>query len=243
MLSNEDTLALIRKAQNKDEKAKETLIEQNSPLVKSVIKRFRSSRIDYEDLYQLGCLGFLKAIKNFDESFQVKFSTYAVPMIAGEVKRFLRDDGSIKVSRSTKTLAIKINRFIEEHTKKNYTKPTLEEIGKQFDLDDTEVVFAMDANTQLISLDDKQDEDNASSRTILEGIEEEDKTEKMLDLLILKDLIKDLEPRDKQIIIMRYFRDKTQSEIALELGVSQVQISRLECKILDKMKHSFRISE
>jgi RNA polymerase sporulation-specific sigma factor len=230
MLSNEDTLALIRKAQNKDEKAKETLIEQNSPLVKSVIKRFRSSRIDYEDLYQLGCLGFLKAIKNFDESFQVKFSTYAVPMIAGEVKRFLRDDGSIKVSRSTKTLAIKINRFIEEHTKKNYTKPTLEEIGKQFDLDDTEVVFAMDANTQLISLDDKQDEDNASSRTILEGIEEEDK-------------IKDLEPRDKQIIIMRYFRDKTQSEIALELGVSQVQISRLECKILDKMKHSFRISE
>jgi RNA polymerase sporulation-specific sigma factor len=243
MLSSEVTKALIKKAQQGDEKAKETLIEENSPLVKSVIKRFRSSKIDYEDLYQLGCLGFLKAIKNFDENFEVKFSTYAVPMIAGEVKRFLRDDGSIKVSRSTKTLAIKIHRFVEEYTKEHFKKPSLEEIGKQFDLEESEIVFAMDASTQLISLDEKQDKDNTASRTILESIEEEDKTERMLDLFILKDLIKDLEPRDKQIIILRYFRDKTQSEIASQLGVSQVQVSRLECKILEKMKNSFRVNE
>ena len=242
MLSVEETLALIRRAQAGEEEAKTSLIQNNSPLVKSVIKRFRNSRLDYDDLYQLGCVGFLKAIKNFNETFGVKFSTYAVPMIAGEVKRFLRDDGSIKVSRSTKTLAIKINRFVEAYLKENYTKPSLKEIGDEFDLSESEVVFTMDSSTSLISLDDRQDDDNSNSRSVLETIEEEDKSEKLIDLLILKDLLKDLEPRDKHIIIMRYFRDKTQSEIASELGVSQVQISRLECKILDKMKTGFRLN-
>lgn len=241
MLSTEETLALIRRAKGGEEEAKTSLIQNNSPLVKSVIKRFRSSRVDYDDLYQLGCVGFLKAINNFNEDFGVKFSTYAVPMIAGEVKRFLRDDGSIKVSRSTKTLAIKINRFVEQYQKDNYTKPSLKQIGEEFDLSESEVVFAMDSSSWLISLDDRQDEDNSNSRSLMESIEEDDKSEKLLDLLILKDLLKDLEPRDKHIIIMRYFRDKTQSEIAQELGVSQVQISRLECKILDKMKIAFRV--
>ena len=243
MLSTEETLALIALAQKGEERAKETLIQNNSPLVKSVIKRFRNSRVDYEDLYQLGCLGFLKAIEHFDASFNVKFSTYAVPMIAGEVKRFLRDDGSIKVSRSTKTLAIKINRFVDEYQKENQVKPSLTEIGTKFDLSDSEVVFTMDSMTQLLSLDEKQEEDSNTSRSLLETVEEEDKSEKLLDLLILKDLIKDLSRRDKQIIVLRYFRDKTQSEIASELGVSQVQISRLECKILDKMKSAFRLNE
>ncbi|MDD4211323.1 MAG: SigB/SigF/SigG family RNA polymerase sigma factor [Clostridia bacterium] len=242
MLSVEETLGLIRRAQRGEKEAKADLIQNNSPLVKSVIKRFKSSRIDYDDLYQLGCVGFLKAIKNFNEDFGVKFSTYAVPMIAGEVKRFLRDDGSIKVSRSTKTLAIKINRFVESYQKENYIKPSLSEIGKEFDLSESEVVFTMDSSSSLLSLDERQDNDNINSRSILETVEEEDKSEKMLDLLILKDLLKDLDPRDKHIIIMRYFRDKTQSEIASELGVSQVQVSRLECKILDKMKIAFRVN-
>ena len=241
MLSTEETLALIRRAKGGEEEAKTSLIQNNSPLVKSVIKRFRSSRVDYDDLYQLGCVGFLKAINNFNEDFGVKFSTYAVPMIAGEVKRFLRDDGSIKVSRSTKTLAIKINRFVEQYQKENYTKPSLKQIGEEFDLSESEVVFAMDSSSWLISLDEKQDEANDTSRSLMESIEEDDKSEKLLDLLILKDLLKDLEPRDKHIIIMRYFRDKTQSEIAQELGVSQVQISRQECKILNNIKIAFRV--
>jgi len=241
MLSTEETLALIRRAKEGEEEAKTSLIQNNSPLVKSVIKRFKNSRIDYDDLYQLGCVGFLKAINNFNEDYKVKFSTYAVPMIAGEVKRFLRDDGSIKVSRSTKTLAIKINRYIEQYQKEHYTKPSLKQIGEEFDLSESEVVFAMDSSSWLVSLDEKQDEDSASSRSVMESVEEDNKSEKLLDLLILKDLLKDLEPRDKHIIIMRYFRDKTQSKIAEELGVSQVQISRLECKILDKMKIAFRV--
>jgi len=243
MLSSEETRALIVRAKQGDEKAKETLINENSPLVKSIIKRFRSSKLEYEDLYQLGCLGFLKAINNFDESFEVKFSTYAVPMIAGEIKRFLRDDGSVKVSRSIKSLACKIHRFVENYEKEHSNSPSLTTISKEFDISESEVVFTMDARLQPLSLDERQDEESSSSKSLIESVEEEDKTEKILDYLILKDLIKDLPPRDKQIIILRYYKDKTQSEIANELGVSQVQVSRLECKILEKMKHYFRFNE
>jgi len=243
MLSSEETRALIVRAKQGDEKAKETLIEENSPLVKSIIKRFRSSKLEYEDLYQIGCLGFLKAINHFDESFEVKFSTYAVPMIAGEIKRFLRDDGSVKVSRSTKTLACKIYHFVENYEKEHNNSPDLTTIAKEFDISESEVVFTMDARLQPLSLDERQDDENSSSKSLIESIEEEDKTEKILDYLILKELIKDLPPRDKQIIILRYYKDKTQSEIATELGVSQVQVSRLECKILEKMKHYFRFNE
>jgi RNA polymerase sporulation-specific sigma factor len=242
MLSTRETLSLIKLAQKGEGKAKASLIENNSPLVKSVIKRYKNSRVDYEDLYQLGCVGFLKAIKNFDETYGVKFSTYAVPMIAGEVKRFLRDDGSIKVSRSTKTLAIKINRYIESYVKLNFVKPNLKQIAKEFDVSESDVVFSMDSANFLVSLDEKIQSDNTNSKSLLETIEEEDNSEKLLDLFILKDLIRRLQPRDKHIIIMRYFKDKTQSEIASELGVSQVQVSRLEYKILDRMKSAFRIN-
>lgn len=243
MLSSEETLFFIKQAQKGDEKAKENLIEHNSPLVKSVIKRFKHSNIEYDDLYQLGCVGFLKAIYNFDETYGVKFSTYAVPMIAGEVKRFLRDDGAIKVSRSIKTLAIKINRYVEEYQKNNFKKPSLTEIAKEFDISESEVVFTMDSNSRIISLDERQEEENTGSRTVMETIEEEDKTEKLLNMFILKDLIKNLDERDKHIIIMRYFKDKTQTEIAKELRVSQVQVSRLENKILERMKEGFDITE
>lgn len=242
MLEHSKTLELIALAQIGDVKAKESLIEHNSPLVKSVIKRYKKSRIDYEDLYQLGCVGFLKAIKNFDTSFNVRFSTYAVPMIAGEVKRFLRDDGSIKVSRSLKSLNMKINRFVEEFASENFGKPTIKRISEEFEMDESEIVFAMDSCRALLSLDAKQDSSSANSRTILESIEVEDKSERMLDLFILKDVINDLCKRDKQIIIMRYFRDKTQSQIATQLGVSQVQVSRLEYKILEKMRVNFRVN-
>ena len=242
MLDHKTTLGLIAQAQKGDEQAKASLIEHNSPLVKSVIRRYKNSRVDYEDLYQLGCLGFLKAIRNFNPAFEVRFSTYAVPMIAGEVKRFLRDDGSIKVSRALKSLNIKINRFVEECRSKDGTSPSIKQIADNFEMDENDIVFAMDSGQALISLDQKQDDKSPNSRTILEGIEGEDKTERMLDLFILKDVIKSLEERDKKIIILRYFRDKTQSQIAKELGISQVQVSRLEGKILERMRVNFRVN-
>lgn len=240
MLSQDKTLELVKLAQNGNLAAKSTLVEENAPLIKSVIKIYRNKGVEYDDLYQLGMLGFVKAINNFDQSFGVKFSTYAVPMIAGEVKRFMRDDGSIKVSRALKTLNLQINRYIEEYQNKNNDDPTIAQIAKNFDIDEQEVVFAMDSRKSLLSLDDKQDETNPHSRTIMESIEDVDQTENMIDNLVLKDLISELSDRDKKLLALRYFQDKTQSEIADILNVSQVQVSRLENKIIDKLRSKFR---
>lgn len=236
MLNTEETLNLINKAKEGDETAKEILILENSPLIKSVIKIYRNKGVEYDDLFQLGALGFLKAINNFDPTFEVKFSTYAVPMIAGEVKRFLRDDGSIKVSRAIKTLGTHINQFVYKRKKETGESPSLEEIAKEFEIDVQEVIFAMDSQKALISLDEKQDEENSRSRTIMEVIEDKKAQETMLDNLALKEAIKNLDERDKKIIALRFFQDKTQSQIAKILNVSQVQVSRLENKILEKIK-------
>ena len=240
MLGQDETIKLVHLAQNGDESAKNTLVTENSPLIKSVIKIYRNKGVEYDDLYQLGSLGFVKAINNFNESFGVKFSTYAVPMIAGEVKRFLRDDGSIKVSRALKTLNLQIERFVQSYKQQNNTDPTVTEIAKHFMVDEEEVIFAMDSRKSLLSLDDKQDETNPNSRSIMESIEDVDKTEKIIDNLVLKDLINDLPQKDKNLLALRYFEDKTQSEIAKILNVSQVQVSRLENKILSKLKSKFK---
>ena len=240
MLSQDETIKLVNLAQSGDENAKHILITENSPLIKSVIKIYRDKGVEYDDLYQLGSLGFVKAINNFDESFGVKFSTYAVPMIAGEVKRFLRDDGSIKVSRALKTLNIQIERYIHTFRQENNTEPTITELSKHFMVDEEEIVYAMDSRKSLLSLDDKQDETNPNSRTIMESIEDVDRTENMIDNLVLKDLIRELPDKDKKLIALRYFEDKTQSEIANILNVSQVQVSRLENKILNKLKNKFK---
>ena len=155
MLSNEETLNLLSLAQAGDEFAKEKLIIENSPLIKSVIRRYKNKGVEDDDLYQLGSMGFIKAINNFSTEFNVKFSTYAVPMIAGEVKRFLRDDGSIKVSRSIKHNAIQIKNFISLFQSEKGREPTIEEISKQFNLDAQEVVFTLEASNQLLSIDEK----------------------------------------------------------------------------------------
>lgn len=240
MLDAFQTMQLIEQAQKDDLYAKEKLVNENSPLIKSVIKRYINKGIDYEDLYQLGSLGFLKAINNFDASFNVKFSTYAVPMISGEIKRFLRDNGIIKVSRATKTLSVKINKYIEEYTSKYDKSPNVEEISKYFNVDVQDVVFAMESNKSIVSLNTTIGEDDGKQMSMFEKIADEtNQMDKSLDSLLLYDIIKELPPRDKKIIILRYFRDKTQKEIALELGVSQVQISRLENKILQKLKDQF----
>lgn len=240
MLSADETLKLINLAQNGNQTAKNTLVNENMPLIKSVIKIYKNKGVEYDDLFQLGSLGFVKAINNFNESFGVKFSTYAVPMIAGEVKRFLRDDGSIKVSRALKTLNIQITKYIQKYRETNEDDPTIEHLAKVFSVDEQEIVFAMDSRKSLLSLDDKQDEANPNSRTILESIEDQNHTDNLIDGLVLKDLIKDLPFKDKQLIALRYFQDKTQSEIAQILNVSQVQVSRLENKIIEKLKSKFK---
>lgn len=237
MLEQSVTQELISKAQDGNNEAKTELIEQNSPLIKSVIRRYRNKGVDYEDLYQLGCIGFLKAIRNFSDAFGVKFSTYAVPMIAGEVKRFLRDDGYIKVSRSVKSLASKINYYIEEYKNKNGDSPSIETIAEEFGIEAQEAVFVLDSAKFPVSLYDKTDDEN--NRTLMDKLASKETVEDNLDRIVLKDAIQSLDEREKKIILLRYYRDKTQSEVARVLNVSQVQISRLENKILEKLKRGF----
>ena len=235
----EQNIELIKKAQAGDEKAKETLIEQNYPLVKSIIRRYLNKGVDYDDLFQLGCVGFMKAINNFDTNFDVKFSTYAVPMIAGEVKRFLRDDGYIKVSRALKGLCLQIKQFIKSKQEIGET-PTIEEIAKQFNIDQQEVVFALDSSKYPISIFAPLDSETEDGGTIAERIEDTNEAENNLDHFVLKQLIQNLDENDRKIIILRYYRDKTQSEVAKIMGVSQVQVSRIENKILNNFKQNLK---
>ena len=234
MYDHEYTLELILKAQQGDDKAKTKLVTENLPLVKSILKRYLNSHIEYEDLLQIGSLGLVKAINNFDPSFNVRFSTYAVPMIMGEIKRYIRDDGAIKVSRAIKMQYIEINKFIEQYQLENGTSPSIEQIAKSIDVDTREVVFIMDSGKFPLSLYEKIDEE--SQIELIDKIESENTDDKMIDKIMLNELIETLDERDKKIIILRYFRDKTQTEIATELGVSQVQISRLENKILENLR-------
>lgn len=236
-MEREETLELIRSAQMGDRSACEELVTKNSPLIKSVIRRYKNKGVEYDDLYQLGCVGFIKAVRNFSTQYEVRFSTYAVPMIAGEVKRFLRDDGPIKVSRGTKTTAIKIARFVEEYKRDRGESPTIETIAAQFEIEPQEAVFIMGSGKHPVSIYEKTDDD--SSRSLLDKLQTGENDEEKLDRMMLKQVIGELPPRDKKIILLRYFADKTQSEVARALNVSQVQISRLESKILVKLRAHF----
>lgn len=237
MLSNEETLNLIILAQKGDNNAKEILITENSPLIKSVIRRYKNKGVENEDLYQLGCMGFVKAINNFNSDYSVKFSTYAVPMIAGEVKRFLRDDGSVKVSRSVKHNAILIKNYIANYQSLSGTEPSIDTIATEFNMDIQDVVFTLEASTQFASIDDKIDDDDDS---LAERTQDSFSPDKLVDKIVLRDMINALPAREKQVIIMRYYFDKTQSEIASKLGVSQVQISRIENKVLQNFKQMIK---
>lgn len=236
-MEQEEILQLIAAAQDGDKEACETLLTRNSPLIKSVIRRYKNKGVEYDDLYQLGCVGFIKAVKNFSTQYDVKFSTYAVPMIAGEVKRFLRDDGPIKVSRGTKAAAIKITRFIEEYKREHGDSPTIETIAKEFDIEPQEAVFIMDSNKYPVSIYDRNDDDN--TKALIEKLQTGENEDERLDKMMLKNIIGSLSPRDKKIILLRYFADKTQSDVARVLGVSQVQISRLESKIISRIREEY----
>ena len=240
MLSVEETLKLIKNAQQGDEQAKAKLIEENSPLVKSVIKRFRNKGIEYDDLYQLGCVGFLKAINNFNTDFNVKFSTYVVPMVVGEIKRFMRDDGEIKVSRAVKSLNLKISRFVEQFMSEKMRKPSLEEIAQKFEISVQDVIFTMDSAKMPISMYTTYEEEGNKGLYLIDRFIENGEVENTFDALSLKEALSSLDERDKKIVLLRFFRDKTQSEIASVLNISQVQVSRLESKILEKMREKLK---
>lgn len=240
MLDANATNNLIKEAKNGNEMSKERLITENSPLIKSIIKKYLNKGIDFDDLYQLGSLGFLKAINNFDESFGVKFSTYAVPMIAGEIKRYLRDNNIIKVSRGTKQLNVKMNKFIEEYVEAHEKSPSIDVIASKFGLSEQEVVYVLDSSSKPISLYTTIGDDAGKEQYLIDKVESEVTMNQILDNHELYSVIKELPIRDQKIIILRYFRDKTQKEIAQELGVSQVQVSRLENKILEQLKNKLK---
>ena len=240
MLDYEQTLLLLTKAKQGDEYAKEQLIKHNYPLVKSIVRRYKNKGVEYDDLYQLGCVGFVKAINNFDESFNVKFSTYAVPMIAGEIKRFLRDDGSVKVSRSIKGQYYNMQKYIDEVRLKTGEPPTTKHLAEKFNIEEPEVMFILESSRMPVSIYESLDKESSNGQVILDKLVNFDEVSTLIDKMVLFDALKELNDKDKKLIMLRYYRDKTQSEVAQILNVSQVQVSRLENKILAKMKNRLK---
>ena len=236
MLDDKTTIEYIRLAKGGDASAKESLLEHNVSLVKCIVKRYLGKGVDYDDLFQIGCMGFLKAIMGFDESFGVKFSTYAVPMIAGEIKRFMRDDGAVKVSRAMKQTAKEMNVFIEEYVLQYGRQPSVSEVGARFGMDEAETVFVMVSSKMPLSLYGSTDNKDGKERELIETLPSSDDQEDWLDRMLLRGAIENLPERERKIIVLRYFRDMTQSEVAERIGVSQVQVSRLENKIIKEFK-------
>ena len=236
MLDEKDTIEYLRRAKTGEQSAKERLIEHNVSLIKCIVKRYLGKGVDYDDLFQIACMGFLKAIAGFDEGFGVKFSTYAVPMIAGEIKRFMRDDGVVKVSRTMKQTAKEINAFVEEYTLSQGRQPSVSEIAVKFNMDEAETVFTMGSSKMPLSLYGGADYKDGKERELIDTLPAADNQEDMLDKMLLKGAIERLPERDKKIIVLRYFRDMTQSEVAARIGVSQVQVSRIENRIIKEFR-------
>lgn len=231
----ENNLLDIKKAQQGNSEAMERLVENNKGLIWNIVKRFTGRGYETEDLYQIGCMGFIKAMKRFDTSFEVQVSTYAVPYILGEIKRYIRDDGMIKVSRSTKELAIKILELQKEHLAKTGEDITIMQIAKTLNVPKEEITYAMDALRPVSSI--YEESSNEDTRNVIDKLPNvKDETNHIVNKIALKQLIENLEDREKQIILLRFYKDKTQSEVAKVLGITQVQVSRIEKKILNSMK-------
>lgn len=235
----EDIREWIIKAQNGDPKAMEYLVEENSGLIWSIAGKFKGRGIELEDLFQLGAIGLIKCIRKFDLSYDVKLSTYAVPMIMGEIKRFLRDDGRIKVSRTLKELAVKVKLVRSELEKRLGREADIKEIAKELSVNEDEVIMALEAVREVGSLDDEIYRSDGQSVYRLDRLAAKDESESIDNSIILRQAIEELSPRDREIIKLRYYEDKTQTEVSKTIGVSQVQISRLEKKILKAIREKF----
>ncbi|MER1999438.1 MAG: SigF/SigG family RNA polymerase sporulation sigma factor [Lysinibacillus sp.] len=235
LLTQEEMRELIQRAQAGDEAARVEMVVGNTRLVWSIVQRFSSRGVELDDLFQIGCIGLLKSVDKFDLSYDVKFSTYAVPMIIGEIQRYLRDDGMIKVSRSIRELNFKIRHASDQFMKNNERQPTLQEIADMLEVTFDDVLLAVDAMRDPASLHDQMFDHEGDSLTLMDQLKD-DKSEQPFEYVSLKSLIHKLAPRERAIIYLRYYADLTQTEIAEKLGISQVQVSRIEKKVLARLK-------
>ena len=232
-----DTLTLINRAHQGDKLARDKILIENTGLIWSIVRRFLNRGHEGEDLFQIGCIGMLKAIDRFDTEFDVAFSTYAVPMIAGEIRRFIRDDGIVKISRKIKENQMKIMHQREIYINEKKQEPTIEELEKVCDLTKEEIVMAMDASRNVESID-KEMYSKDSAYTLMDLAEDDTNIEEMvLNKIMVQQLMDTLESKERKIINLRYFKNKTQSQVAKEMGMTQVQVSRLEKKILNSMRN------
>ncbi|MBE5978528.1 MULTISPECIES: RNA polymerase sporulation sigma factor SigF [Lacrimispora] len=233
----DETMRLIQMAHDGDKAARDRLVTENFGLIWSIVRRFTGRGYEPEDLFQIGSIGLMKAIDKFDLSYEVKFSTYAVPMITGEIKRFLRDDGIIKVSRSIKEMGMKVKNVREELVYRFGREPTVEEIAGEIGASKEEVAASIEAGAEVESLYRSVNKNDENSLLLIDKIEEESSAqEELLNRMVLRELLTDLSDKDREIIIRRYYYNETQSQIADKLGISQVQVSRLEKKILKQMR-------
>ena len=233
----EETAVLIERSQAGDKGARETLIEENLGLVRHIVKRFAGRGYDMEDLFQIGCIGLMKAIDKFDLSYEVRFSTYAVPMIQGEIKRFLRDDGMIKVSRSLKELAYKAYLCQERLVETLGREPYISEIAKELDVSTEELTMAMEASGDIESLQKSIYQKDGQEIRLMDKLPGQERQEdRIVDHIVLDHLLMSLDSKERQLIYLRYFANRTQTQVGEELGISQVQVSRMEKKILKQMR-------
>ena len=237
-LKSSDMLDLMEKIKRGDQRAREYFIVANLRLVLSVVHRFGSKGDRADDMFQVGCVGLMKAIDNFDESLNVKFSTYAVPMIVGEIKRYLRDNTTVRVSRSLRDIAYKALSVKDMLAKKSAEEPTIEEIAREMELSPKIVTFALDAISETVSLSDPIYNDGTETIELLDQIADTKHTDdNMYENISIKDAIKVLPAREKEILLMRYYVGKTQTEVSEEIGISQAQVSRLEKSALKILKN------
>ncbi len=238
----ENSIENIIKAQNGDEVAMSQMNENNIGLIWRVVKRFKDRGYELEDLYQIGAIGFIKSVKKFDMNYEVKLSTYAVPYIIGEIKRFMRDDGSIKVSRGLKELAVKIREIQEKYMRERGKEITITEIAKELKTSKEEVAAALDSLNPMISIYDKVYSDEEGGIGYIDKISNGiDESEQITNRVSIKSIIDNLEEREREIILLRYYKNKTQMEVAKILGISQVQVSRIEKRVLSSMKMKLAI--
>ncbi|MBA4537298.1 RNA polymerase sporulation sigma factor SigF [Bacillus aquiflavi] len=231
---------LIKKSQQGDQIARDVIVEKNMRLVWSVVQRFLNRGYEPDDLFQIGCIGLLKSVDKFDLSYDVKFSTYAVPMIIGEIQRFLRDDGTVKVSRSLKELGNKIRKAKDELSKQLSRIPTVTELAEFMDVPAEDIIMAQEAGRSPSSIHETVYENDGDPITLLDQIADGNDGS-WFDQIALQEAIRGLEERERLIVYLRYYKDQTQSEVAERLGISQVQVSRLEKKILQQMKDRMEI--
>jgi len=231
-----DNIKYIKLAQDNDEQAMENLIKNNSGLIWNIVKRFIGRGYESEDLYQIGCIGLIKAIKRFDISLDVQLSTYAVPYIMGEIKRFIRDDGIIKVSRQTKELAIKIKQIQSEYMNKMGEEISLGKTAEILKISKEEVAAAIESTNNVDSIYGTESS-NTDERMLIEKIaDNKDEYNSLVDKITLSEIINNLDEKEKKVVLLRYYKEQTQAQVGKILGITQVQVSRIEKKVLEKMR-------